>query len=290
MVGLDGNEDNPSGCSSRVRFLDATTTQKEFLYRNPTRLPELSTPKTTAVEFYMVCPGEGAFYNYDYSVTYEEDNEIGTRLDDSKVKLRGRKFYWHSRVIATEPENSHNNMHRKATIQPLNTNVKFSFDMIFENLTDDELSQLVWVLTFGRYWKQDDSENYAHKLGHGKPLGYGSVKIDVTGIDLISLDTKTLQLQVSQQHKPDPWDPFKNLGEEDSVPLQEYLAISEFEDRPDKLVYPLGKKKDKPPTVYDWFVGNKGLTIKQPKIVRTLPLPTEPTDPPDHSLPGFKEV
>jgi hypothetical protein len=43
-------------------------------------------------------------------------------------------------------------------------------------LTEDELESLIWILTFGE--NNEGSTEY-HKIGHGKPIGLGSVKIVV---------------------------------------------------------------------------------------------------------------
>ncbi len=48
----------------------------------------------------------------------------------------------------------------------------FGFRVYFENVTEKELKQLRWALTF-------HVANYAHKIGRAKPLGFGSVQLQV---------------------------------------------------------------------------------------------------------------
>ena len=48
---------------------------------------------------------------------------------------------------------------------------KFAFDMHVVNLSMVELGALVWLLTL--------PENHFHRLGLGKPLGFGSIRLDI---------------------------------------------------------------------------------------------------------------
>lgn len=77
----------------------------------------------------------------------------------------GRKFYLHSdhRLKFSYSEN------RKQEITAVNEGAKFYFRIDFENLTESELNILMFALAL-----EDD---WYHKLGYGKPLGLGSVKI-----------------------------------------------------------------------------------------------------------------
>ncbi len=54
-------------------------------------------------------------------------------------------------------------------IKPIRPNIKFKFHIRFENLSEVELGALLFAL--------DLPENHYHKLGMGKPLGLGSIKI-----------------------------------------------------------------------------------------------------------------
>ena len=56
---------------------------------------------------------------------------------------------------------------------------KFSFDIFFEGITREELNKLIWSLNF---WENKNNGSFMHKIGHGKPLGFGSVKITVDEI------------------------------------------------------------------------------------------------------------
>ncbi len=60
--------------------------------------------------------------------------------------------------------------------RPLNKDVTFTFDIQFENLSPVELELLLKSLV--------PSDNYVHRIGLGKPLGLGHVKLSVTDIVL----------------------------------------------------------------------------------------------------------
>jgi hypothetical protein len=68
----------------------------------------------------------------------------------------------------------------------LKPNLQFSFDVYFENITDAQLKQLVWVLTLGENPVKDDANKaiLCHKIGHGKPLGLGSAKIIAERVEI----------------------------------------------------------------------------------------------------------
>ncbi len=91
--------------------------------------------------------------------------------------INGHKLYWHRRngnnwiaqVTADEPvpDDQH------TIIKPIKDGVTFTGRIRFENLSKVELGALLFVLDL-----QDGvDEELCHKLGMGKPLGLGSVKI-----------------------------------------------------------------------------------------------------------------
>lgn len=63
----------------------------------------------------------------------------------------------------------------------VNPGVVFSFEIEVINLSPVELGALLWLLDLPKYCS--DIESY-HRLGGGKPLGFGSVKIQITETDL----------------------------------------------------------------------------------------------------------
>lgn len=93
-------------------------------------------------------------------------------------KIAGRKFYFHH---SGPPKTSIQATQFTKTVTPLegldaqnNPCTIFEFDVTFNNLADDEYSLLVFALAL--------TEEMRHKVGGGKPLGLGTVKIEITEI------------------------------------------------------------------------------------------------------------
>ncbi len=64
---------------------------------------------------------------------------------------------------------------------------EFVFDIYYDGITDLQWQNLLWVLTLGE--NQSDSK-MCHKLGHGKPLGLGSVKLVVESCEERKVDAQ----------------------------------------------------------------------------------------------------
>lgn len=56
------------------------------------------------------------------------------------------------------------------------------FKIRFDNLTDDELNLLVYALS--------PTESFRHQIGHGKPLGFGQMHLEVQNIELVNRQTR----------------------------------------------------------------------------------------------------
>lgn len=140
--------------ASRVFFEDAFLEpgQRNFLSKHPLTPQILSTPKPTTFQHYLEQEPNGSL------------NHWNTR----DKNIRGNKLYWHRNVEKWE-KNSSNNKKLLTQIKPLKPYTKFRFKIRFENLSEVELGAILYAL--------DLPNNCRHKLGMGKPLGLGSVKI-----------------------------------------------------------------------------------------------------------------
>ncbi|WP_341299983.1 TIGR03986 family CRISPR-associated RAMP protein [Lysinibacillus sp. FSL H8-0500] len=179
--------------ASRVRFGDAMITTNPPFYESTIRLPALGAPKPGAVEFYTEVPANirENYWTYDYY-------KIGKKrisLKPGEIKIRGRKFYWHHEVDddLLKPINPKEEIpEMECNVKPLKKNHKFVFTVFFEQLTEDELRQLCWVLDFG------GSESHAHKIGKAKPLGFGSAQIKIDKIMTRTIDKKSGQWTLNE--------------------------------------------------------------------------------------------
>jgi CRISPR-associated protein (TIGR03986 family) len=125
----------------------------------------LASPKPTTFQHYLVQPVE----------TEAKKEKLKHYASQPVIEtvIRGHKLYWH------KPENykfEHSqpdpNSTQQTQIKPIAKDVTFTFTIHFENLTNEELGALLWVLDIAK------DEKYRLKLGMGKPLGLGAIKIE----------------------------------------------------------------------------------------------------------------
>ena len=167
--------------SSKLRFSDATG-DNVTLYpakmdkeQDVPTLKELSSPKLTSIEFYSLLR----------NMTGYRDQQRWN-FDSDGVYLRGRKIYLHNpkAAVTSEEEIKHavfcasERTKRNSSMQ-LATGGAFTFSVYFNGITESELKTLVWALTLG---DAQGNSSLNHKLGHGRPLGLGSVKLKVSEI------------------------------------------------------------------------------------------------------------
>ena len=107
-------------------------------------------------------------------------------IPDNSFDIPGRKFYVHH-PYSVDGIDGETRTPNNRTIEPLAEGNEFVFDIDFENLRDWELGLLLYSLEL--------EDSLAHKLGLGKPLGFGTVQINIRGISLKNgskgWDTKT---------------------------------------------------------------------------------------------------
>ena len=141
---------------------DVWLSQKEIIPQN------LASPKPTSFQHYLSQNSENG-HNPDRlsNLAYYGSNP-------SKTEIRGYKMYWHkgkSPQIERAPDPQKEK--QLTRIRPIMAGVTFKFRIYFENLRDEELGALLWALEL----PFDKSNQYCHKIGMGKPLGMGAVKI-----------------------------------------------------------------------------------------------------------------
>ncbi len=83
--------------------------------------------------------------------------------------LRGRKMFWHRDVEMVAPPNENKKV--ACILHPLEKGVKTTFIIHLHSITLIELGAILEAITL--------SKGHAHKLGMGKPLGLGSVRLDI---------------------------------------------------------------------------------------------------------------
>lgn len=102
-----------------------------------------------------------------------------------------RKVYHHNSTCKDGPQQNHNSERESmvAYLHPLAADETFSLQIKFSNLEEDEFALLLYCLALERNISVEvNGSSYSgdlyHKLGMGKPIGMGSVKIDITRLTL----------------------------------------------------------------------------------------------------------
>lgn len=150
--------------SSRIFFEDLYLIEGEQIGEHHPKI--LSSPKPTSFQHYLVQTEKNLQNHPENLAHYNDTNPI-----------RGYKLYWHRQpkdkngnylwIAKKEDVQKHKSQYTK--INPLKEGAKFRGIIRFENLTDVELGSILFVLEL--------PEECAHKIGMGKPLGLGSIRI-----------------------------------------------------------------------------------------------------------------
>ena len=168
----------------RIRFVCDRNTQDGIVEEFEKELPLaiLGEPK----------PAQGRFYVAEDSKGTPQHNKSkkDAGYDASGTKnLRGRKQYWHHKDLPDgywdlsvkgpingryqeyrRPGTKKDSQYRaiKGWIKP---DTEFEASLYVQNLQDQEVGALLWLLS--------RPEGHYFRLGYGKPLGFGSVKIEI---------------------------------------------------------------------------------------------------------------
>ena len=184
----DTDDENKKGYKSRIRIVCENGERPcivEEYTDNPVPLTILGQPKPEQVRFYVAKDVQG---------NPQEDGISKSDAGYAEGKtLRGRKHYWHHRGLeeGNDPEywipSGKNRIReyirtgRKA--DPQNRSIKgwikpgteFEVSLYVQNLQREEVGALLWLLSLSELYEG----NYYFRLGYGKPLGFGSVRLEV---------------------------------------------------------------------------------------------------------------
>jgi CRISPR-associated protein (TIGR03986 family) len=159
--------------AGRVSFEDAryigATDEGVWMKDEPITPRTLSGPKATTFQHYLV-QDRGAGHDPDQKETLAHYGST-----PGSTQLRGHKLYWHRGAAPDIEASAKEREHEKqlTRIVPLKPGVHFRFTVRFENLRPEELGALWWALAL----PGEPGKDYRHKLGMGKPLGMGAVKL-----------------------------------------------------------------------------------------------------------------
>lgn len=166
VFGHSANTKNEASWASRVSFDDAIITMSKGEYP----LEEahmMMQPNPTSFQLYLKQNQKDKLTDWD---------------SPEKPHIRGYKMYWHSSKKhdwrANKFEKDTNDKRAKGTppllkkIAPLKPGTEFSGAIRFHDLTEEELGSLLKVFSLG-----DAGQDIAYKIGLGKSIGLGSIRI-----------------------------------------------------------------------------------------------------------------
>ena len=202
----------------------------------------LGNPKPSALLHYICQPKAKACKNKD---------ELLNNYDQQS-SLRGRKFYWHR-----DPEKSVSDAENSkvlSLLKPVAKGAKASFIVHLDRVNLTELGAILEAL--------DLKEGHAHKLGSGKSLGLGSVRIDIKEALIINVNKKYRSLKerlkgeaeyLSQAELMEAREAFRDyatLKRAKSYAEQQHIkelnAMTDFKHRPsNELTKTMSLEKDK---------------------------------------------
>lgn len=166
----NGNSRKSVARAGRVFFSDARLiSDAQNIWHEEIHPQVLSSPKPTSIQLYLTQKHP----DHAKSLHHYDNDPI------TESTLRGHKLYWHKGDVSLADVKADENQVRRyasqfTKIRPVKSDARFEFTLRFENLSSCELGILLWVLEIA------SKDEYRLKLGMGKSLGLGSVKIDST--------------------------------------------------------------------------------------------------------------
>ncbi|MGI6308500.1 MAG: TIGR03986 family CRISPR-associated RAMP protein [Dethiobacteria bacterium] len=207
--------------ASRICFEDASLIpDQQNISFEEAKIPQiLAEPKPTTFQHYLEPDGE-------------RPSHWNSKKYNTEITIRGNKLYWHRNNPGWEMEKqSREKISEKVItrIRPVKTGTLFEFIIRYENLMKEELGMLLFAL--------DLPHGYYHKLGMGKPLGLGTVKL-------------TPKLYISNRQER-----YSKLFEENSWHLSEKISdIEPFKNIFEKYLLNILKKQEAVTVDFLWDI------------------------------------
>lgn len=227
-----------------------------YSYRKDTLDAVLSSPHPSCLAHYLV-QGDKA-----RALSNDRDNKDGNEISSlshylykDRPQLRGRKMYWHRELPGVDDPNTKGNGNEK-TLSKLKTieNAQGEFVIHLDRVTKQELGALFAAIKL--------PSGYAHRLGSGKSLGLGSVRLELKSIEVQNVKDKYRSLRnrineftltEDKQNTPFAVAPFVNVFKEfvfDKVknyfkgascydklpPVEQIYNMLDFENKPKNLL------------------------------------------------------
>lgn len=224
------------GVAGRVRFGDAIVVEDDVKTSTPW-LPNLMEPRQSSFEFYL----RNTTIRHKHAFTPETPG----------TELAGRKMYWHHQREGDWDFGKGTEFNVQAELVP--AGVHFAFDVYVDDVSLDELNTLVYALTYGRAWDSaDESRRYCHRIGHGKPVGLGSIRVSVEHVVVREFSADGYVIKANGS-----WKQSRSVVEGRLSSLSAAKAVANFGAIPERMTisYPAVKAGG---DIFEWFGKNRG--------------------------------
>lgn len=263
--------------ASRIRVTDLLAEDREdkaSYYNGVVTLKPLASPKISTTEFYLQRPKGARFWTYSYYIDEQGNVHI------KNAQLAGRKFYWHNPEVFGDKnpgfyeaskmtnQNTPERTNQNITVRPVKSGITFSGRIFFDRLSEEELSALLYVLESGDC-SPITEKTHGLKLGMAKPLGFGSVSMEVKRVVLHGYEAVDGIIRVKNEDRTE----LRNAAcDSEAIKHKDaFLRMSDFQavrrNRPDGgkavISYPKNSEGD---NGYEWFVGNHGGIAQRKKV------------------------
>ncbi|MFO0946281.1 MAG: hypothetical protein U1D30_10090 [Planctomycetota bacterium] len=221
----------------------------------PTFLKELGMPRPSAVEHYLKQPHHPRSRPSDNATLVTYGDGAGY---DVPGELAGRKFYPDRKDAYSDTpwedtsETKRQNERSTLTLEASKPNRKFRFTVRFRDLDPCELAAILAALCpdqFKGVLGGTHSDGYCSKLGHARPLGWGSVRIEAKAI--LFLDEVSDTLTLKPETDLNAW--VKNNYQKTAM-QDDWLAIHR-RNHPNAADYPRARDRDGNENIYTFHTG-----------------------------------
>lgn len=231
----------------------------------------LNSPKPSMARFYAGIRHENGEVFFDAKTLKKR------ALYDEKSTLRGRKVYPHHGSFdpsSTQWQSREKTKVNQSILDWIKPSTEFEFSIQFRNLTNDEFGALVASIQTG--------EGQCHRLGGGRPLGFGAVSLKIdfeksrvaTQPSLLqSWENCELAKSLSAEHLSELETKFRERIQNESFYKTFIAYLNGYANSDGILVcYPRSSSNaTKPDSILEWFVENERTERGIP--VHGLPLP-----------------
>lgn len=211
---LFGKADKDSSLKGRGCFSFLQFKSNAFAYSSELK-SNLLEPHPSCLAHYIKQP----FAKQQKETPKTDPNTLIGYNKKNNPQIRGRKYYWH-RDYNEREITGNGNQNVCSKLFPIEPGAKGEFCVYVDRVNSVELGALLCALQL--------NSGLAHKLGSGKALGFGSVRIEVQSIDIKPLSARYSSLE----------DRISNFGKTDNQSEDINKYIDEFKSY---VVSKLGK-------------------------------------------------